>query len=153
MARIDGLSQRTRRLIAVASLAGLPAMFGWSSFWIKTSAPGVLWGPVSFALILATALGSFVLYAYVRDRANRNANLDERQRRLRDQAWVLCYEVLSAVVIAVVAVISVMVLGFGRTVTLDGGVVGGLAICVGVLIPLLPVAAMAWVEPNAPSEA
>ena len=41
----------------------------------------------------------------------------------------------------------------GRTVTLDGAVVSGLAICIGVLIPLLPVAALAWVEPDPPAEA
>lgn len=153
MTRMYSLSQRTRRAIAVVSLAGLPGMFVWSAFWLKTTAPVLLWRPVSFAFVLATALGSFVLYSYVRDRANRNAPLDERQRRLRDQAWILCYEVLSAVVVVVVVVLGVTVLGFGRTVTLDGTVVSGLAICTALSIPLPPVAAMAWVEPDAPAEA
>lgn len=153
MTRIEGLSQRNRRLIAIVSLVGLPGMFAWSGFWLRTAAPGYLWGPVSFALILATAIGSLVLYTYVRDRANRGAHLDERQRQLRDQAWVLCYEVLSAVVVLVVVGLAVLVLGLGRVVTLDGAFVSGVAICTGVLIPVLPVAAMAWVEPDAPAEA
>ena len=59
--RIDTLSQRSRRLIGVASLLGLPTMFGWSSIWLQTSVPSLLWGPVSFLLILVTVVGAFVL--------------------------------------------------------------------------------------------
>jgi hypothetical protein len=32
----DRLSQRSRRLIAIAKLVGLPAMFAWSSCWMGT---------------------------------------------------------------------------------------------------------------------
>ena len=46
--RIDQLSQRTRRVIAVATLVGLPSMYLWSSFWLGTSVPNVIWGPISF---------------------------------------------------------------------------------------------------------
>ena len=150
--RIETLSQRARRVIAVASLLALPAMFGWSAFWLRTSVPNILWGPVSFVLIFVTVAGAFVLYAFVRDRATYGAHLDERQRALRDRAWVLSYEVLAVVVVVVVAVLGVMVLAMGNDVTLDGGFVSGLAICTGVLIPLLPVAALAWVEPDLPAE-
>jgi uncharacterized membrane protein len=150
--RIAGLSQRTRRVVAVASLLGLPVMYAWSSAWHNSPVPGLLWGPVTFALILVTVLGAFLLYAYVGDRANRESRLDERQRQLRDRAWILSYEVLSAVVIALIVVIGVLVLGMGKVVVLDGTVVGGLVLCVGVLIPLLPAAALAWVEPDPPAE-
>lgn len=151
--RIDHLSRRTRRVIAVASMVGLPGMFAWSSFWLHTSVPRILWGPFNFVLILVTVVGAFLLYGFVRDRANFGAALDERQRQLRDRAWVLSYEVLSGLAVAVVVVIGVIVLGMGRVVTLDGTVVTGIAICTGVLLPLLPVAALAWVEPDAPAEA
>ncbi|HEX2645676.1 MAG TPA: hypothetical protein VHO95_00445 [Candidatus Dormibacteraeota bacterium] len=151
--RIDGLSQRTRRVVAVASLLGLPGMYGWYSIWHNTRVPGVLWGPVSFALILVTAVGAFLLYAFVGDRANRNSRLDERQRQLRDRAWILSYEVLAAVIVAAMGVVGVLVLVMGKVVTLDGTAVGELALSVGVLLPLLPIAALAWVEPDAPAEA
>jgi hypothetical protein len=151
--RIDHLSQRTRRVIAVASMIGLPGMFAWSAFWLRTSVPSVIWGPFSFVLILVTAVGAFLLYGFVRDRANFGADLDERQRQLRDRAWVMSYEVLAAAVIGGVVVIAVLVLGMGRNVNLDGTIVSAIAICTGVLIPLLPVAALAWVEPDAPAEA
>ncbi len=151
---LDRLSQRTRRVIAVATLIGLPAMYAWSSFWLTTPISTVVWGPVSFLLIGATVGGAFVLYRFVRDRADMpGRGLDERQQHLRDQAYVLSYVVLSTVVVAVVAAIAVMVMGFGRVITLDGTVVSAIAITIGTLIPVLPIAALAWLEPDAPEEA
>ena len=151
--RIAGLSQRSRRVIGTASIVGLPAMYGWYWFWHSTSVPSVVWGPVSFALIFVTLGGAFLLYAFVRDRAHTGADLDERQRQLRDRAWILCYEFLSAVIVGAILVVGVLVLGFGKVVTLDGAAVSALVLCVGVLLPLLPVAALAWVEPDPPADA
>ena len=71
--RIDQLSQRTRRVIAVATLVGLPSMYLWSSFWLGTSVPNVIWGPVSFVLVGLTAAGALILYRFVRDRADLGA--------------------------------------------------------------------------------
>ena len=150
---IDRLPRRHRRVIAVATLAGLPGMYAWSAYWLTTTAPKVVWGPISFLLVAITAGGSLVLYRFARDRADLMAVLDERQRQLRDRAMVLAYQVLSVVVVAAIVGLAIEVLGFGRAVTLDGAVVGGLAISVGVLAPLLPIAALAWVEPDAPPEA
>jgi hypothetical protein len=151
--RIDRLSQRTRRVVAIATLAGLPAMYVWSSFWMGTNVSSLLWGPITFALIGATLIGAFILYRFVRDRADMpGARLDERQRQLRDQAWILSYQVLSVVVVLGVAAVAVAVLGFGRTVSLDGTAVSAVAISVGVLLPMLPAAALAWIEPDYPDE-
>lgn len=152
--RIDRLPQRFRRVIAVTTFVGLPGMYIWSAFWLTTSVSNLIWGPVSFLLIGATIAGSFVLYRFVRDRANLpGAGLDERQRQLRDQAWVLSYQVLAAVVVIGVGVVAILVLGFGRVVTLDATIVGAAALSVAVLIPILPVAALAWIEPDAPADA
>jgi hypothetical protein len=152
-ARIDRLSQRTRRIVAVATLTGLPAMFIWSSFWLGTSVPNVIWGPVSFLLIGLTAMGAIVLYRFVRDRANLGStSLDERQRQLRDRAWVLSYGILSTVVVVLVAVLAVLVLGMERVVILDPNLMSAVALCTGSLIPLVPVAALAWLEPDLPED-
>ena len=152
--RIDRLSQRNRRIVAVATLCGLPAMYAWSSFWLGTSVPNVVWGPISFVLIGMTAAGAIVLYRFVRDRAELgNAELDERQRQLRDQAWVVSYGVLATAVVVGVAIPAVLVLGLDRTVTLDGNLMSAVAISVGTLIPLLPIAALAWLEPDLPMDA
>jgi hypothetical protein len=150
---IDGLSRRMRRVIAVATLVGLPAMSAWSSLWMSTNVSRLLWGPVTFLLIGMTLAGSLILYRSVRDRADlRSAGLDERQRQLRDRAWVLSYQILAVVVVAAVGVVAVAVLGMGRDVRLDAPLVSAAAITVGVLLPILPIAALAWLEPDAPAE-
>jgi hypothetical protein len=153
-ARIDRLSQRSRRLIAVATLVGLPGMFAWSQFWLGTTAPSVLWGPISFVLIGVTIVGSFVLYRYIRHRADMpGAGLDERERQLRDQAWILSYKVLSSVVLAAVVIAGLAVFLFDRTILIDATLVNALVLSVAVLLPVLPAAALAWIEPDAPEEA
>jgi hypothetical protein len=96
--RLAHLPQRTRRVVAVVTLLGMPAAFAWSSYWLTTSVTNLLWGPITFVLFGATIWGAIVLYAYVRRRADLpGPGLDERQRSLRDQAWILSYQVLSTV--------------------------------------------------------
>jgi uncharacterized membrane protein len=147
--RIERLSQRSRRLIAALTMLGLPAMFAWSALWQGTSVPPLLWGPVSFLLIGATLVGAFVLYRYIRGRADLpGAHLDERERQLRDRAWILAYQVLAFVVVLLAAAIVIPVLGLGNPVTIDASVATAIALCLGVLLPLLPAACLAWIEPD-----
>ena len=147
--RIERLSQRSRRLIAVVTMLGLPAMFVWSALWQRTSVPAVLWGPGTFLLIGATLVGAFVLYRFVRDRADMpGPRLDERERQLRDRAWILSYEVLALVVVLLGVAVVVPVLGFGAPITIDASIAGAIALCLGVLLPLLPAACLAWLEPD-----
>ncbi len=151
--RIDRLSRRTRRVLAVATMVGLPGMFAWSTFWMGTTAPTVVWGPISFVLIGATIVGSFVLYRYIRGRADMpGAHLDEREQQLRDRAWILSYQVLSAVVLAVVIFLGIDVFVFGRQVVVDAGLVNALVLSTAVLLPVLPAAALAWIEPDVPAD-
>lgn len=150
---IDHLSQRWRRVVALATLLGLPAMYAWSAYWMGTSVPAALWGPISFVLIGATTVGALILYRFVRDRADLASHrLDERERQLRDRAWILSYQVLSLVVVGLGAAIVIPVLGFGRPVTIDAQAATAAALCLGVLLPLLPAAALAWLEPDAPED-
>ena len=151
--RFDRLPQRTRRFVAVVTLLGLPGMFAWSTFWMGTAVPNVLWGPISFVLIGATIVGSFILYRYIRGRADLpGKGLDERERQLRDRAWILSYQVLSAVVIGVVIVLGIEVFLFDRPITVDPVLANALVLSVAVLLPVLPAAALAWIEPDAPAE-
>jgi hypothetical protein len=152
--RIERLSRRKRRVLAAATLLGLPAMFAWSTFWMGTAVPSIIWGPISFVLIGITVVGSFVLYRSVRDRADMpGGRLDERERKLRDRAWILSYQVLSAVVVAAIVAVGISVFIMGRSVTLDASSVNALVLCVGVLLPILPAAALAWIEPDPIEEA
>jgi O-antigen/teichoic acid export membrane protein len=129
-------------------------MFVWSTFWMGTSVPNVAWGPISFVLIGMTVVGSFVLYRYVRDRADMpGRRLDEREKELRDRAWILSYQVLSAVVVAAVILIGIAVFVLGRAVTFDASLVNAIVLSVAVLLPILPAAALAWIEPDPVEEA
>ena len=152
--RIDRLSQRSRRIVAVATLVGLPAMFVWSSLWMGTQVSTMAWGPICFVLIGTTIVGTFVLYRYVRGRADMpGRDLDERERQLRDRAWILSYQVLSTVVIAGVVAAGISVFVLDRPITLDANLVNALVLCVAVLLPVLPAAALASIEPDPIEEA
>ena len=152
--RLAHLSQRNRRIIAVLTLLGMPASFAWSTYWLSTSVSNVLWGPVTFVLLGTTICGAIVLYAYVRRRADLPApDLDERQLHLRDQAWILAYQVLSTVVILGVAWAGLAVWVFDRPVTIDAGTANALVLSIAVLLPVLPAAALAWIEPDPITEA
>ena len=156
-ARLDRLSrmpQRSRRVVAIATLIGMPVAYLWSSYWLATSAPTVLWGPITFVLFGATIVGAFLLYGYARGRAELpGRNLDERQRQLRDRAWILSYQVLSAVVILGVIVAGIEAFLVERPVTLDASAINALVLSVAVLLPVLPTAALAWIEPDPIEEA
>ena len=146
------MPRRVRRVVAVLTLLGLPGSYAWYALWSATTAPRAVWGPVSFALILVTAIGALALYTFAGERATRSSRLDERERQLRDQAWVASYAVLSISVAVAVFAASVIVLGFDRTITLDGRVMSGVATCFGVLLPVLPAASLAWLQPDPPAE-
>lgn len=116
---------------------------------MTTTVPSVVWGPVTFLLIGTIFVSAVVLYRYARDRADMpGAGLDERERQLRDRAWILSYQVLSIVVVALVAAFVIPVLGFGQPVTVDATLATAAALCLSVLLPLLPTAALAWIEPD-----
>ena len=149
LARFQHIPRGRRRVIAVATLLGMPAMFAWSTFWQGTTAPTILWGPVSFLLLGMTIVGALVLYLYVRNRADMpGSGLDERERQLRDRAWILSYQVLSAVVTGAIIVAGLAVFVFGGTLVIDAAAVNVLVLCVAVLLPVLPAAALAWIEPD-----
>jgi hypothetical protein len=52
------------------------------------------------------------------------------------------------VVVLLVAALALPVLGFGQPVTIDASIATAAALCLGVLLPLLPTAALAWLEPD-----
>lgn len=152
--RINRLTQRSRRVIALATLLGLPLMYPWSTLMAQTTVPTVIWGPITFLLIGTTLVGSIVLYRFIQHRADMpGAGLDERQVHLRDQAWILSYQILAGIVVGGVAIVGIIVLGFGWVVALDEKLVGAAVVLIAVLIPVLPVAALAVIEPDAPTDA
>ena len=76
-------------------------MFVWSTFWMSTTAPTVLWGPISFVLIGGHARRLVRALSFrPQSRGPAGTGLDERQQQLRDRAWILSYQVLATVVVS-----------------------------------------------------
>lgn len=65
---------------------------------------------------------------------------------------VLAYQVLSIVVGVGLVAVGVAVFVFGRPIVLDSSVLIGLVATGAVMLPVLPAAALAWIEPDAPEE-
>jgi hypothetical protein len=163
---IDHLSRRARRLIVVVAYLSLPEAA--ILFYFHAGAPSLpsssphSWG-LSVSLLEFLVLAQAALAGEVLERGWRAAigtrGLDERQQQLRDRAAYLSYRI-----VGVAAVIPVVIL-FGAlltvpfnswgSVTLDPTSLFALMICVSVLcicLNLLPIATVAWLEPDPPSE-
>ena len=143
-------SRRTRRLWVIAALTGYPLMTVGYALLVPTGrASSVLWAPIAIALFTATLAGVVAIYGYARDRASMTADLDERQQRVRDQAWIAAYGLLSAVVVAIVLFLA-LIASFGGPVTIGMDVLGPVGICLGLYLPILPSAMLAWSDPDLP---
>jgi hypothetical protein len=163
---IDHLPQRTRRLIVVVAYLSLPeAAF---LFCVHAGAPSMAAASphsytLSVSLLEFLVLAQAELAGEILERGWRaamgTAGLDERQRQLRDRAAYLSYRI-----VGVAAVVPVVIL-FGALLTvpfnswglvaLDPTSLFALMICMSVLcicLNLLPIATVAWLEPDEPVE-
>ncbi len=163
---IDHLSQRARRLIVVVAYLSLPEAA--ALFYFHAGAPSLpsssprSWG-LSVSLLEFLVVAQADLAGEVLQRGWRAAigpgGPDERQRQLRDRAAYLSYRI-----VRVAAVIPVFIL-FGALltvplnswgmVTLDPTSLFALLICLSVLcicLNLLPIATVAWLEPDPPAD-
>jgi hypothetical protein len=159
---IDHLSRRTRRLIVVLAYLSLPEAI--VVFCLHGGVPGGF-SPHSFGasslevLVLAQAglAGAVLNRGWTAEIGTRG--LDERQRQLRDRAAYLSYRIVCAAVAIPLFVLwsATLVSPFDPwgPVTLDPTSLIALAVCVSVLcicLNVLPIATVAWLEPDPPSE-
>jgi hypothetical protein len=79
------------------------------------------------------------------------ANLDERQRQVRDQAWIHAYELLVVVIGGAMAALA-LVTSFGSPVTVGMGELTPVIVGIGLYLPLLPSATLTWSEPDLPAD-
>jgi ABC-type tungstate transport system substrate-binding protein len=149
------MPRRTRRLIVVATFVAYPLLyFGYALLSRSGALPAVslLWAPIAILLMFGFAIGLFVIYAVTRNRAEPEASdLDERQRDLAVRARALSYGVLLAFIVAITAAWAIYVTTVGPVV-LGAELLLPVAIVVGVYLPVLPSAVLAWIEPDAPPE-
>ncbi len=163
--RVAHLSRRTRRLIVVVAYLALPEAI--VMLWLHggvPAQPSVVWGVSSTELlpVLQAGVAGAVLEQGWRA-AIGPSGPDERQRQLRDTATNLSHRIVVAGVAAVTLMLLVapgvvmllFPLGSWGGITLDLTSIIALACGVAVLclcLEMLPVAVMAWLEPDPPAE-
>jgi membrane protease YdiL (CAAX protease family) len=155
MDRLRTMSRRTRRLVVLGTFVAYPLVYvGYALLSRSGALPLVstLWAPIAIVLMFGFAGGAFVIYGITRNRAEPEAlELDERQRDLAVRARALSYGVLLAGIVVLAAGWAVYVTSVGP-VTLGPELLLPVAIVVGVYLPVLPSAVLAWIEPDVPPE-
>jgi hypothetical protein len=151
--RVHTLPRRVRRLIVLESFVAYPVVvIGYATLVAGGLLPGIAWAPIALVGMLGFVGGLFVIYLFARDRANPDEpSLDERQRALAFRAMALSYGLLVAFVVAIAAVYAIYVTTVGP-LTLGPELLLPVAIGVGVYLPVLPSAVLAWIEPDGPPE-
>ena len=145
---LPGAPRRTRRIWVVDTFLGYPLLnVGYLVLVQPGRLPQPIWAPIAIVLFGATLIGVFAIYGYARDRASMDADLDERERLIRDQAWIRAYGFLSTVVVLAVGLLVVVAATAGP-VTLGMDVLGPIAVGLGLYLPILPSAMLAWSEPD-----
>ena len=155
MNRLQSMPRRTRRLVVLGTFVAWPLLnvgYALSSRAGALPVVSLLWAPVAILLIFGFAIGVFVIDAVTRNRAEPEATeLDERQRDLAIRARALSYTVLLVLIVALAGAWAVYVTTIGPF-TLDAEWLLTVAIVVGVYLPILPSAVLAWIEPDVPPE-
>lgn len=149
--RLPAMRRRSRRIAVVAAFTGFPLLLiGYEVLVATGRLSSVVWGPIAFALFAATLVGAVAIYGYGQDRMDRD-RLDERERRMVDQALVVSYAVLTTVIVAIAGILAAY-LSFVGPLTIDMGTLAPWFVAIGLYVPLLPFAALAWIEPDAPAD-
>jgi hypothetical protein len=151
--RLPSLGRRARRLLVVGAFAGYPLLqLGYYLLVAPGRLSQAIWAPIAIVLFSISLIGVFAIYGYGQGRIGeaRGQVLDERQRALRGQALVTSYGIATTVIglgIAAVALIALqgpITIGFAEMVPVVIGV--------GLYLPFLPFASLAWIEPDAPAD-
>ena len=148
---IAGLTQRTRRVLAVITMVSLPLGAMFMTLTRDTSARHAGAG-INLGLTLVALLGMLVLGQYLRDRWTMSRELDERQRHMRDRAVVISYTILLVCVALVVISLSFVVGVLGHDLTLRPIVAWPLTASF-LTVSILPMGVLAWIEPDPPPDA
>ena len=141
---------RTRRILTLAAFAGYPLQIvGYTTLVATGIMPVAPWAVVTVLLFSATLVGMVGVYGYGQGRMGAREGLDERQRLMVDQALIRAYAALTTVIVAIAGILA-LYLSFVGPITLDMSIVTPWLIAIGLYVPFVPFAALAWIEPDAP---
>jgi len=148
--QLPATRQRTRRTLTVAAFAGYPLQIVGYATLVATGILAVApWAIVTVLLFSATLVGMVGVYGYGQGRMGERDRLDERQRLMVDQALIRAYAALTTVIVVVAGILGLS-LSFVGPITLDMSSVTPWLIAIGLYVPFVPFAALAWIEPDAP---
>jgi hypothetical protein len=150
--RLPSLSQRARRLAVIAAFTGFPLqMIGYTILVQPGRLSGAIWAPATIALFSATLIGIVAVYGYGQGRMGKRDGLDERERAMVDKALVVSYGALTTLIVIVAGLLA-FYLSFVGPIELDMTVLTPWFIAIGLYVPFLPFAALAWIEPDVPGD-
>jgi hypothetical protein len=151
--RIPSSRRRSRRLAVVAAFSGIPLQtLGYQALVAPGRLSLAVWGPITVVLFSATLIGAIATYAYGQGRIGDRAKLDERQRVMNDRALIVSYGVVTTVVTLTLGALF-LVASFVGPITIQMDALSlSVAVAIGLYLPLLPFAALAWIEPDAPAD-
>lgn len=150
--RLPDLGRRDRHLAIVAAFAGYPLQIaGYSLLVAPGLIPGLVWGPVSVVLFSATLVGLVAIYGYGQGRLDRRGLLDERQRAMVDRAMIVSYGALTTVIVIAGGLLATY-LSFVGPLEIEMTALTPWFIAIGLYVPFLPFAALAWIEPDVPAD-
>jgi hypothetical protein len=151
--RLPLLARRSRRAAVVAAFGGAPlVILGYLLLVEPGRLSMAVWGPIAIGLFTLTLIGNVAVYGYGQGRMGYPRRvLDERQRAMRDRALVLSYRVSSiAVGLALGALLGAALQG---PLVIESTALTLALIAAVLYLPLLPFAALAWIEPDLPADA
>lgn len=145
--------RRTRRLAVVAAFTGLPLQFlGYQTLVAPGRLSLSIWGPITIVLFAATLIGAIATYGFGQGRMGDRSRLDERQRAMNDRALVISYGVVTTVVTLILGAVYLVASFVGPITFQMDATALSIAVAAGLYLPLLPFAALAWIEPDAPAD-
>src|SRR5262245_37384184 len=150
--RLPFLDQKRRRLVVIAAFTGYPlVVLGYAGLVATGVLSTAVWGPIVVVLFAITIVGIVTLYGYGRGKTGDAGPLDERERAMLDRALVLGYGAVITFAVVSLAAMALYLSFVGPiTITMDG--LTPVVIGVALYLPLLPFAALAWIEPDAPPD-
>ena len=150
--RLPLLDQRRRRLAVVAAFSGFPLVFiGYATLVATGILPTAAWGVIVVVLFGMTIVGLVTVYGYGRGRTGDAGLLDERQQAMLDRALVVGYGAVITFAVLVLGGVA-LYLSFVGPITITMNELGPIALAVALYLPLLPFAALAWIEPDVPAD-
>jgi uncharacterized membrane protein len=143
------LRRPVRRVLVLVTLLGYPLFV---AAWLGLPAAGVTglaWALVVAAIGFAVIVGAATLYVFRRSMAQApDAQLDERQVRIRDRAFLVAYQVFAGLTLLGLLVVGIGSDAIDRPITLTYDTMQPLVWGVILYGIILPSAIVAWQEPD-----